>query len=119
MRVAAVCVALANVPVVVLWLVGGLSVLAGEDASLGETVPSVLIAMVSGLATSQIVLRVFELPGRDFAHRYRVVVASFCIGGAVMGELLGWLFVLDGTLGAGTFATFLAEDLVVVLVNLV
>ncbi len=27
-----------------------------------------------------------------------------------MSELLGWLWVLDGTLGAGTFADVLAQD---------
>ena len=36
-----------------------------------------------------------------------------------MGESLGWLFVLDGTLGAGTFASLLAEAPAVVLINLV
>ena len=91
-RVAAVCVGLANVPAVILW-VGGLYVLGGEDASsLGEALPSVL----AGLATSQIVLKAFELPGRSFYYRYQVVVISACLGGVIMGGLLGWLFALDG-----------------------
>jgi hypothetical protein len=98
-RVAAVCVGLANLVAVILWFVGGLYILGGEDASsLGEALPSVLAAVVAGLATSQIVLRAFELPGRGFWHRYRVVVMSVCIGGAIMGGLLGWVFSVDGTL---------------------
>jgi hypothetical protein len=98
-RFAAVCVGLANLVAVILWWVGGLHVLGGEDASsLGEAVPSVLAAVIAGLVTSQIVLRIFELPGRDFRYCYRVVVMSVCIGGAIQGVLLGWVFSSDGTL---------------------
>lgn len=114
-RVAAVLVGLANLAGVILWFVGGLNTLAGEGASLGEALPATLVAVVAGLVTSRIVLRTFELPGRGFSHRYWVVVASFCLGGAIEGELLGWLFTLDGTLGAGTFANIVAEGPVVLL----
>ncbi len=33
----------------------------------------------------------------------------------ITGELLGWLWTLDGTLGAGTFADVLSQDTPVVL----
>jgi hypothetical protein len=58
----------------------------------------VIAAVVTGLLTSEIVLRAFELPGRGFWHRYWVVVVSECIGGALEGGLLGWVFAMDGTL---------------------
>jgi hypothetical protein len=114
-RVVAVCVGLANLVGVIVWWVGGLYTLAGEGASLGESLPSVLLTVMAALATSQIVIRIFDLPGRSFSYRYRMVVASFCLGGAIMGELLGWLFTLDGTLGAGTFADIVAEGPVILL----
>jgi hypothetical protein len=47
---------------------------------------------------SEIVLRAFDLPGRGFWHRYGVVLASVCVGGAIEGAMLGWVFSLDGTL---------------------
>ena len=118
-RGAAVLVGLANLVGVILWFVGGLYTLAGEGASLVEALPSVLVTLIAALATSQIVLRIFELPGRGLSHRYGAVVASFCLGGAGMGELLGWLFVLDGTLGAGTFADTVAEGPAILLAALV
>jgi hypothetical protein len=96
-RVAAVFVGLANLVGVVLWFVGGLYTLAGDGASLREATPSVLAAVIASLATSQIVLRAFELPGRSFWHRYRVVVLSVCFGGAIEGWLLGFVFSMDGT----------------------
>ncbi|MDP9479840.1 MAG: hypothetical protein M3R38_29965 [Actinomycetota bacterium] len=98
--VAAVLGGLANLPVVILWVVGGLEVLAGAGASLGEILPSALIALIASLATSEIVLRVFELPGRSLGHRYGVVVASVCLGGVLMGAPLAVLYAIDGTLGA-------------------
>ena len=98
-RAVAIFVGLANVLAVVVLFVGGLRVLGGEDASsLAEALPSVLAAVLAGLATSEIVARVFELPGRGFWRRYAVVVASVCIGGAIEGAMLGWVFSLDGTL---------------------
>ena len=89
--------------------VGGLEVLSGSGDSIWDAVPSVFLTVVSGLATAQIVLWVFDLPGRGFGQRSRDVVASFCLGGVLMGESLGWLWVLDGTLGAGTFAGVIAQ----------
>jgi hypothetical protein len=98
-RGAAVLVGLVSMVGVVAWWVGGLYVLGGEgESSLREAVPSVIAAVAAGLLTSEIVLRAFDLPGRDFGHRYRVVVASVCIGGAIEGAMLGWVFSLDRTL---------------------
>jgi hypothetical protein len=107
-RVAAVGAALVNLVLVIPWG-GGLEVLAGDGASLWDAAPSAVLALVSGIATAQIVLRKADLPGRNFGHRYRVVVASFCLGGAIMGGLLVWLWALDGTFGAGTFADVFAR----------
>lgn len=117
-RVGAVGVAIVNVPVAVS-LVGGLSVLGGGGASLREIFPPVILAIIAGLIASQVILWLFEIPGDGFAYRYRLIVTAFCLGGAIQGELLGWLFVLDGTLGAGTLATLFAEEPIVVLGNLV
>jgi hypothetical protein len=98
-RGSAVLVGLAGMVGVVAWWVGGLYVLGGEDeSSLREAVPSVLAAVAAGLLTSEIVLRAFDLPGRDFGHRYGMVVVSVCIGGAIEGAMLGLVFSLDGTL---------------------
>ena len=98
-RGAAVLVGLACMVGVVAWWVGGLYVLGGEgESSLREAVPSATAAVLAGLLTSEIVLRAFDLPGRDFGHRYGVVVASVCIGGAIEGAMLGCVFSLDGTL---------------------
>ena len=98
-RGVAVLVGLASMVGVVAWWVGGLYVLGGEgESSLREAVPSVIAAVAAGLVTSEIVLRAFDLPGRGFWHRYGVVLASVCVGGAIEGAMLGWVFSLDGTL---------------------
>src|SRR3712207_5080462 len=98
-RAAAVFVALVNLSLVILWLVGGFYVLGGEDAStLGEAVPSLLLAVIAGLVTSEIVLRVFELLWRGFLYRYQVVVISVCLGGAIEGGVLTLLYATDGTM---------------------
>jgi hypothetical protein len=98
-RVAAVLVGLANLVGVILWFVGGLRVLGGEAASsLQETLPAVIATIVASLATAQIAIRTFELPGRGFWHRYGVVVRSVCIGGMIEGGLLGFVFSMDGTM---------------------
>jgi hypothetical protein len=98
-RGAAAIVGLANLVCVVLWFVGGLYVLGGEEAALMcEALPSAIAAVVASLATSEIVLRKFELPGGGFWHRYWVVVTSVCIGGMIEGGLLAWVFSVDGTL---------------------
>jgi hypothetical protein len=98
-RAAAVFVALVNLSLVILWLVGGFYVLGGEDAStLGEAVPSLLLAVIAGLVTSEIVLRVFELLWRGFLYRYQVVVISVCLGGAIEGGMLSLLYATDGTM---------------------
>lgn len=98
-RGAAVLVGLASMVGVVVWWVGGLYVLGGESASsLREAVPSAISAVAAGLLTAEISLRAFDLPGRGFGHRYMIVVASVCIGGAIEGAMLGWVFSLDGTL---------------------
>jgi hypothetical protein len=111
-RGAAVLVGLAGLVGVVVWFVGGLYVLGGEgESSLREAVPSVIAAVLAGLLTSEIILRAFDLPGRDFGHRYGVVVASVCIGGAIEGAMLGWVFSLDGTLFPETPGTYAGEPL--------
>jgi hypothetical protein len=98
-RGSAILVGLASMVGVVVWWIGGLYGLGGVgESSLREAVPYVIAAVAAGLLTSEIVLRAFDLPGRDFWHRYGVVVVSVCIGGAIEGGLLGWVFSLDGTL---------------------
>jgi hypothetical protein len=108
-RVVAVLVGLANLSVVILWFVGGLYTLAGDGASLREALPSVLVTLIASVATSEIVLRVFELPGRSFTHRYKTVVMSMCLGGMVMGALLSVLYAIDGTMGADPSREFYAD----------
>jgi hypothetical protein len=113
-RIAAILVGLASLPVVILWVVGSLEVLAGDGESLGEALPSVLLAVITGLATSGIVLRMFELSGRGFWHRYRVAATAVCLGGVIMGALLAVLYAADGTLGADpSSGELLAEPLAV------
>ena len=120
-RGSAVLVGLACMVGVIVWDVGGLYVLGGEDeSSLLEAVPSAIAAVAAGLLTAEIVLRAFDLPGRDFGHRYGVVLASVCIGGAIEGAMLGCVFSLDGTLfpGAVRPADLVADPLGVVGVSL-
>jgi hypothetical protein len=110
-RGAAVFVGLACMVGVVVWDVGGFYYLGGEGGSpWREAVPSVLAAVAAGLLTSEIVLRAFDLPGRGFWHRYGVVVVSVCIGGAIEGGLLGWVFAMDGTLFPEPPPEFYAEE---------
>lgn len=97
-RDAAVLVGLANLAALPLWF-GDPSALR-EDNSLIVSFAPVLIAVIAGLATSEVVLRVFELPGRNFSRRYTIVVISVCLGGAMMGAPLSVQFAIDGTLGA-------------------
>jgi len=110
-RIAAVLVGLAGMVGVIAWWVGGIYVLGGEDeSSLWEAVPSVIAAVAAGLLTAEIVLRAFGLPGRGFWRRYGVVVLSVCIGGAIEGWLLGWVFAMDGTLFPEAPPGFYAEE---------
>ena len=98
-RVVAFFVALVNSCLVILWLVGGLYVLGGVDeSSLGEALPSLLLAVIAGLAASEIVLRGFGLLGRGFSYSYQVVIVSVCLGGAIEGGMLSVLYAIDGTL---------------------
>ena len=120
-RGSAVLVGLACMVGVVVWDIGGLYVLGGEDeSSLREAVPSAIAAVAAGLLTAEIVLRAFDLPGSDFGRRYAVVVMSVCIGGAIEGAMLGCVFSLDGTLfpGAVRLADLVADPLGVVGVSL-
>ncbi len=97
-RVAAVLVGLANLAALPLWF--GNPYALRDETSLGETLAPVLAALIAGLATSEIVLRVFELPGRSSFYRYSVVATSVSLGGAIMGAPLSVQFAIDGTLGA-------------------
>ena len=120
-RGSAVLVGLAGMVGVIVWDVGGLYALGGEgESSLLEAVPSVIAAVAAGLLTSEIVLRAFDLPGRGFWHRFGVVVASVCIGGAIEGAMLGCVFSLDGTLfpEAASPGAFAADPLGLVGVSL-
>ena len=106
---------------VVVWDVGGLYYLGGEGGSpLLDAAPSVVAAVLAGLLTAEIVVRAFDLPGRGFWHRYGVVVASVCIGGAIEGAMLGCVFSLDGTLfpEAASPGAFAADPLGLVGVSL-
>lgn len=98
-RAAAISVALVNLFLLILCFFGGLYVLGGEDeSSLGEALPSVLLTVIAGLVTSEIVLRVFELNGRGLTYSYQVVVISVCLGGAIEGGMLSVLYAIDGTM---------------------
>ena len=120
-RGSAVLVGLACMVGVVAWDVGGLYYLGAEGGSpLLDAAPSVVAAVLAGLLTAEIVVRAFDLPGRGFWHRYGVVVASVCIGGAIEGAMLGCVFSLDGTLfpEAASPGTFAADPLGLVGVSL-
>ncbi len=94
-RMAAVLVGLANLAALPLWF--GDPAAMREDTSWLVSVAPVLVAVIAGMATSEVALRAFELPGRTFSQRYRI---SLCLGGAMMGAPLSMQFAIDGTLGA-------------------
>lgn len=97
-RISAVAFGLANLAALPLWF--GDPFALREDNSLIVLIVPVLIAVIAGLATSEFVLRKFELRGRTFSQRYWIVVISVCLGGAMMGAPLSVQFAIDGTLGA-------------------
>jgi hypothetical protein len=96
-RATAVLVGLANLAALPLWF-GDPNALR-DDTSSGEVLVPVIATLIAGLATSEIVLRVFGVPGRTFFYRYSVVATSVSLGGAIMGFPLSVQFAIDGTLG--------------------
>lgn len=109
-RAVAVLVGLANLAALPLWF-GNPSAMREDNSLIVSFVP-VLIAVIAGLATSEVALRVFELPGRTFYQRYRIVVISVCLGGAMMGAPLSVQFAIDGTLGAEPSLAIYANPIV-------
>lgn len=97
-RAVAVLVGLANLVALPLWF--GDPYALRDETSTGEALVPVISTLVAGLVTSEIVLRVFELPGRTFFYRCMVVATSVSLGGAIMGAPLSVQFAIDGTLGA-------------------
>jgi hypothetical protein len=85
-RSAAVLVGLANLAALPLWF--GDPYALRDETSAGEALVPVISTLIAGLATSEIILRVFDLPGRTFFHRYAVVATSVSLGGAIMGAPL-------------------------------
>lgn len=71
-----------------------------DDTNFVEAITPFLIAVIAGLATSEVCLKIFDLPGRHFADRCWIVVGSVCLGGALMGVPLTVQFTIDGTLAA-------------------
>ena len=118
-RAVAVLVGLANLVGVIAWFVGGLRVLGGEAASsLVEALPSVIAAVVAGLLTSRIALQALGSAGRGFRRRYEVAVMSVCVGGAIEGGMLGWVFAVDGTLFPEAPPEFYAREPLLLLAHL-
>ncbi len=98
-RLAAVVVGLVN-----LAFVAGLgdadSALRRGELSLAGALPSVIVAVVAGLLTAELLLRSFgpRILSERFAERYGAPVFALCLGGALTGALLAGLYALDGTM---------------------
>ena len=80
-RIFAVMVGLANLAALPLWL--GNPYALRDDTNMVEAVTPWLIAVIAGLAISEVCLKNFELPGRRFLHRYWIVAVSVSLGGAL------------------------------------
>ena len=106
-RTAAVFVGLANL-VVLAHSFGGEPALpmgaVREEFSPREAIPPVLAAVVAGLVAAEVAIRRFDLMsafGRyvffeKLSHRHAGIAGAVCLGGALMGILLGALLVLHG-----------------------
>jgi hypothetical protein len=97
-RISAVVLGLANLAALPLWFSNPFTL--RDDTNFVEATTPLLIAVMAGLAISEVCLRIFDLPGRSFVHRYWIVVVSVCLGGALMGAPLSVQFTIDGTLTA-------------------
>lgn len=106
-RISAVIVGLANLAALPLWL--GNPYALRDDTNLAEAIIPWLVAVIAGLMISEVFLKRIELPGRNFSHRYWIVVVSVCLGGALMGAPLSVQFAIDGTLGADPPTGFYAD----------
>jgi hypothetical protein len=96
-RLSAVSVGLANLAVLA-GLFDSDSPLRRGEVAVGEALPPVLILVVAGLLTSEIVLRTFKPLREKFFERYSFTVLAVCLGGMLMGGLLAGLFALNGVL---------------------
>ena len=99
LRGVAVLVGLANLVVVGIRMFGLLypSSTVWEEVTLNEALAPVLVAVLSGLATAEILPRVFrrELSSERFGQRYGAVVLGVLVGMALMGGLLAAVFALQ------------------------
>jgi len=97
-RLAAVLIGLANLTALA-WLIEGDSPFWREDTVWNQALP-VLAAVIAGLATSELVLRLFKRPAlsENFFHRYAIGVFAVCLCGTLMGGLLAAMLGLDGAL---------------------
>jgi ABC-type glycerol-3-phosphate transport system permease component len=113
-RVVAVSVGLANL-VVLVHLFGGYSPDPSrtvweditrksmwEGVTLNEALAPVLVAVLSALATSEIVLRAFgrSVFSERFDQRYAAAAFGVCLGGALMGASLAAVLIFQGSLGS-------------------
>ena len=99
-RLAAIFVGMANLAVLA-WLSDDSRIRTGDVAWWIEALPAMLIVVVAGLVTSEIVLRRSKPLREKFSDRYGVMLFAVGLGGMLMGELLAGLFALNGVLFPG------------------
>ena len=99
-RLAAIFVGMANLAVLA-WLSDNSHIRRGDVAWWIETLPAMLIVVIAGLVTSEIVLRRSKPLREKFSDRYGVMLFAVGLGGMLMGGLLAGLFALNGVLCPG------------------
>jgi hypothetical protein len=115
-RSAAVLVGLANLVVLAHFFGGNLALPTGvswENVSLRGAAPSVLAAVLAGLAASEVALRRFDrlaafgryVSFEKLSHLHAGVVGTVCLGGVLMGSLFGALLILQGPMGSTEMLT--------------